>query len=210
MKQRIPKLLPESDLRNDRPGPSYCCGKSRLVIYDFDNTIFHSPERETGEILYLEKSGEEWPFQGWYGRLETLMPPLVPEIPGPEFFIQETVESIFKDSNDKNSYVVLMTGRPYKIRRRIQSILDSQNLHFDEEHYRGNPIHPKGSSTFEIKFAILSRWLIHSKLDILEIWEDRPEHASAFIRGIKSKYIKDLKKFVMHDPVNNTHLEFIP
>ena len=40
------------------------------VIYDFDGTLFHSPDREKGEVAYLEATGELWPFDGWFGRIE--------------------------------------------------------------------------------------------------------------------------------------------
>ena len=61
--------------------------KRRAVIYDFDGTIFNSPDREAGELAYLEATGNMFPFPGWWGRIESLMPPVIPEKPGPEWLI---------------------------------------------------------------------------------------------------------------------------
>ena len=38
------------------------------MIYDFDGTLFHSPNKELGEQLYEKSTGKKWPFKGWWGR----------------------------------------------------------------------------------------------------------------------------------------------
>ena len=176
---------------------------NRLVIYDFDGTLFNSPNRETGEIAYFEATGKEFPFQGWWGRLESLMPPIVPEKPGTEWLIPKPVASYREDRKNPNSQLVLMTGRPFKNRKRIIEICDSHDIKFDKYFFRGQP-GQKGRDTLEIKCNFIQE-LIHPKLEILEIWEDRPEHVSAFFNFSKilKKNFNNLKTILIHDVLNS-------
>ena len=158
--------------------------RNRLVIYDFDGTLFRSPDREEGSLLYLEATGNYWPHAGWWGRIETLQPPVVPD-PIPEaLWIQEIVEAHQKDVQDKDAFVVLMTGRPYKNRRRVQEILSSKGIEFHREYYRGMK-GQTGRDTFDIKVNIIEQELFHDGLNSVEIYEDRPEHLSAFMDKAK-------------------------
>lgn len=186
----------------DRPKPSLSKQKKRLVIYDFDNTLFKSPKKEEGEEAYLDATGKMWPFQGWYGRVETMLPPLVADVPEDEMWIQDTVEGFRADSERSDTHVVTMTGRPYKWRWRIRQLLDGQGLVPDEDHYRGCPTHPRGNDTISIKLLILKDWLIHQKLEIVEVWEDRPEHSSIFmteLKRLKANRSNSLREAVVHD-----------
>lgn len=198
--QTLEKWLPKSPLKE----------KKRLVIYDFDNTLFNSPQREDGEILYLEATGKEWPFSGWWGRPETLLPPLVPD-PIPEsMLVAETVAAYRKDRECPDSFLVLMTGRPAKMRHRIREILSTFDIRFDDEFYRGMKGHPQHGDTLDIKLNIIQSHLVHDALEILEIWEDRPEHSSRFMteaRRWKAKYHNHLRKVIVHD-VTGEHHEF--
>lgn len=182
---------------------------NRLVIYDFDGTLFRSPDRKDGSTLYYEATGNRWPHQGWWGRVETLMPPVVPD-PIPEsMWIQEVVDRHRQDIKDENAFVVLMTGRPFKNRRRIREILDTQNILFHREYYRGMP-GQKGQDTFDIKVNIIEEELFHDGLKSVEIFEDRPEHLSAFMTKAKlwkSLMGKHLEKIIIHDVPNNVHYD---
>lgn len=180
--------------------------KFRCVIYDFDGTIFNSPTREIGEATYFEATGKLFPFPGWWGRAESLSPPVVPENPGEEWLIQKTIEAYRQDSQDQDTKIVLMTGRPYKNRKRVISICDNYGLKFDSYHFRGQP-GQIGRDTLEIKSNIIVNELISSHLRVLEIWEDRPEHVSGFFdfaRKLKKQY-SHLEKIVIHDVLGEKH-----
>jgi len=184
--------------------------RNRLVIYDFDGTIFRSPDREEGSMAFYEATGNRWPHQGWWGRIETLTPPVIPDPIPEEMWIQETLDFHQKDIEDENSFVVLMTGRPYKVRRRVREILDSKNILFHREYYRGMP-GQKGRDTFDIKVNIMEEDLFHDALNILEIHEDRQEHLSAFMtkaKRWKSLMSKHLEKIIIRDVPNNVYYEF--
>lgn len=181
---------------------------SRLAIYDFDGTLFRSPGPEEGSDLYFDATGNYWPHQGWWGRVESLLPPIIPNPIPQSLWIEEVVSRYRQDIKDQNAFVVLMTGRPYKNRHRIQEILKDQNLEFHKEYYRGMK-GQKGRDTFDIKVNIIEQELFHDNLKIVEIFEDRPEHLSAFMQKAK-KWISstNLSKAIIHDVPNSTFHEF--
>lgn len=197
----------------DVPKPLFCNGRRRACIYDFDGTLFRSPDREGGEVSYLEATGKLWPFDGWFGRIETLQAPVVPD-PIPEaMFIDETIAAYRKDRADKGTWTILMTGRPSKkpFPQRIKEILLTKQIEFDEYYFRGMRGLPHGSNTIDIKLDLIATRILHPKLEILEIWEDRPEHSSRFMdeaRRWKSAWKKTLEKVVIHDVPAGTTNEF--
>jgi hypothetical protein len=182
--------------------------KNRLVIYDFDGTLFNSPDREAGELSYLEATGNTLPFPGWWGRLESLSPPIVPEKPGEEWLIADTITAYREDFKDEETELVLMTGRPFKNRKRVIAICEHFDLIFHGHYFRGQP-GQKGRDTLEIKSNFITEDLMHEGLTVLEIWEDRPEHTSAFFtlaKRWKSKFTH-LERIVIHDVLQGTSIE---
>lgn len=183
--------------------------KRRAVIYDFDGTIFNSPDREAGELAYFEATSQTFPFSGWWGRMESLMPPVVPEKPGPEWLIEATVAAYRQDAKDEDAELFLMTGRPYKNRRRVIEILDHFDMKFHAYRFRGEP-GSHGSNTLEIKARMIQTDIIHDGLAVLEIWEDRPEHTSEFFnlaKRWKAAYRGHLEKIVIHDVLKGENVE---
>lgn len=191
----IAKWLPDVPKKRQR------C--SRVVIYDFDGTIFNSPDREQGETTYFEATGRTFPFPGWWGRLESLMPPVVPDKPGKEWLIEATIAAYREDIKDQDAEIILMTGRPFKNRKRVLEICGHFDLTFHEHYFRGQP-GQRGRDTLEIKSNFIQD-LMNPKLKILEIWEDRPEHVSAFLDAAKrwkSNYSNHLEKVIIHNVVS--------
>lgn len=173
--------------------------KTRSIIYDFDGTIFKSPTKEEGEITYMKETGNKFPYKNWWGRTETLLPPIVPEIPDLEWFIKETVESYRENEKDSNNELILMTGRHVKHAERIKSICDTHNLKFHKYFFRGMQ-GEVGKNTGEIKRNIILNKILHPDLKILEIYEDRPEHIDAF-QSFAEKLKEDFKfieKIIIH------------
>lgn len=134
--------------------------------------------------------------------MESLMPPVVPHPPPETLLVAATVEAYRKDAQDENTNLVLMTGRPFKSRKRVQEILDHFGLKFHAYHYRGMS-GQKGRDTLEIKLNIIENDLIHSGLEVLEIWEDRPEHTSAFMTQAKRRWSH--LKVIIHDVMTGAH-----
>ena len=180
----------------------------KLVIYDFDGTLFKSPDDKEGKEIYEEETGEPWPFKGWWGRNESLLPPIVPQKPDPHWYIQNVVSNQKKDSEDPNAKVVLMTGRPFQIKNRVMEILDHAGIRFDNTFFAGQS-GTKGSGTFEIKSNNI-KMLLNNDFDLLEIWEDRPEHVEAFtdLGQQLKKTNPRLQSVIIHDVPNGTTNQF--
>lgn len=162
--------------------------KKRLVIYDFDGTIFFSPNKEQGEKI-CAKNGMNWMHTGWWGRKESLLPPIVEKNPPKSQYNEIVNEAYLKDKKDKNCSVILMTGRPFYMEKRIKEICENNNMLFDSYYFSGSPGHI-GNSTLEMKINFIEK-NINENLEILEIWEDRPDQIKGFSEKIefwKEKY----------------------
>jgi hypothetical protein len=155
--------------------------KKRTVIYDWDNTLFNALSPDIGKQLYLEKTGQPWPFTGWWGRLETLLPPLVNEPITEDHFVADTLAALREDRKRDDTNCYLMTGRPYKVKTRVLDILKIVQADFDGYYFRGGRNQSHLSDTLDIKLHIIANELIHPELNILEIWEDRDEHVIRFV-----------------------------
>jgi hypothetical protein len=194
----------------DLPPPLFCNGKKKLAVWDFDGTLYQTPDRPEGEALYAAAMGKPWPFGGWWGRLETLMPPLIPDPPPRELLIEATYQAYLGWKADKDAHNVLMTGRPYKNRKRVQEILAHFDISFDEEYYRGQRGLSFSQDTFEIKSDIIEERLVHDKLECIEVWEDRAEHIGRFLGllgRLKGRYKKTLSRIVLHDVTQRADYE---
>lgn len=203
--------------------------KTKLDIFDFDGTLFKSPvdnaanrekyERATGLPWVIDKAkSRELTKQkghfvgmrnGWFGREETLMPPLVP-VPAPHnWFIHEICEQLEKSKTDPSIITVLMTGRHVGLRDHVLRICHDGKLFLIEKiqskekvYYKGvdpdvqllclgddgpAPVGTKPSDTFGWKTWIIRQFLeVHVDLAKIEIWEDRDKHVEAF-RALQSE-----------------------
>ena len=45
---------------------------TKLSVFDFDGTTVDTGMPDTHKIIYKEKTGEDWPHKGWWGRPESL------------------------------------------------------------------------------------------------------------------------------------------
>lgn len=148
----------------------------RVHVFDFDGTLVNTPGRELAEKLYLEAKGEPWPHIGFYGRPESLIPPVFPDVPDASFAIQEVAEVCRKKDCDLS---VLMTGRPYKMRKRVLDICEHLGLRFDQSYFRGQADCNNKGDTFVFKTSVLEKLLV-LPIKELTMWEDREDHFAQF------------------------------
>ena len=172
---------------------------NRMVVYDFDGTLFRSPEKEEGMHLYAQKVGKPYPHKGWWGRMESLMPPIVPMKPDISWYLAKTIDQYRLDKSCPNTNILLMTGRINKFRSRIESLLAYQNIHFPKIYFSNDP-DSVGSNTFEIKSNRIEK-LLTPNIELLEIWEDRPDQIEQFHTwSLKlQKNLCHLVKISVHD-----------
>jgi hypothetical protein len=141
---------------------------TRLEVFDFDNTLFRSPEKPAG-----------WPEgKGWWGRPESLQEPCVPARPGEDWWIEETVTEARRAIDDPDTLAVLMTGRLVKrFTERVRDLLGQMSLEFDEVHLT------PGGGTLPFKLDMILRILEQRpEIEYVRIWDDREEHMPEFAR----------------------------
>jgi len=194
---------------------------NQLDIFDFDGTLFRSPldtaenrglyEKETGlpwniskqeAVEFSKKLGKHVGMRrGWYGRAETLEPPLVPQPAPKELWIDEVVKEYFESKNCKTTATVIMTGRHAGIQGSVLRILHEGQLvncqirggkyfHADADVtclFRGQsgpavkaPPMPN-DDTLSWKLWIIEKYVtLIPEIERINIWEDRSEHVQSF------------------------------
>lgn len=174
-----------------------------LHVYDFDGTLFNSPtDTPENHKRYEELTGIPWtidkktseelsnktgktihPRSGWWGRPETLEPPLVP-IPAPvDWFNKAVVSALNESKANESAIVLLLTGRHSKLRNHVERICNEASL-LDEKitlYCMGesgpNPKGDKPNKTLPWKLWIIGQY-IDSNPSITKtiFWEDREDH----------------------------------
>jgi len=143
-----------------------------LHLYDFDGTLFRSPEPP-----------EWWKPEemGWFaGHPWSLCPPCIPKEPGYEWWIQPMINQALDSIADPRVLAVLCTGRDESVfRERVLELLKQQGLAFAETHC--NP----GMDTLGWKTEMLEEWLsLYPEILSVRIWDDRPEHLEEYKRAV--------------------------
>ena len=172
--------------------------QTKLVVFDFDGTLVNppSPDKTLIEGMTCLEYYDKWliennlpkrKFSGWWGRTETLRPPIFGKfendvfVPSKELLNQELVEIHKEYYSNSGNLVILMTGRhvgmklPNK-KHVCREILDAYGLEFDEYHYNFG-----GKPTLTFKCETLDKILDEvPTIKEVEIYEDRMEHVSTF------------------------------
>lgn len=97
-----------------------------LNFFDFDGTLFLTPGKEEGSILYKKITGKEYPHAGWAGRPESLLPEYDIQV-NPQ--ILKYLEKALANPKAKN---FLLTNRNSKLSEEIKKILNINNIKFDD------------------------------------------------------------------------------
>lgn len=153
--------------------------KTRLAVFDFDGTLFDTPLPDTGKDIFKEKTGQDWPHKGWWGKGES-MDSNIFEIP--------PVDSVLADFKieraNPETLVVLLTGRRENLGDLVKEITDKHELEFDEYHFNN------GGATETFKMKTLDRLLIkYQDIQEVALWDDRLIHIPIFEQFLKEKVI---------------------
>jgi hypothetical protein len=147
----------------------------KIYVFDFDGTLFYTPEPEEGKKTFKMQTNIDWPHRGWWSKKETLDQDIF-HIPMNQWVYRQYLKSI-----SENALVVLATGRMEKLRKEVESILNSNNLSFDEIHL--NP----GMDTFLFKAKLFEKLIEKCSPDILTMYDDRVEHLIKFREWAKTQ-----------------------
>jgi FMN phosphatase YigB (HAD superfamily) len=144
----------------------------KIICFDFDGTLCHTPEPSQGEKIWLEKTGTVWPYKGWWGKEESLDTDIF-DIPVNDWVYKKYLEAVADDS----AYVILATGRIEKsvnMRNRVESILSDNNLSFDKVYLN------TGGDTFKFKIKLFENLTNELGIDDILMFDDRQEHLVKF------------------------------
>jgi hypothetical protein len=174
----------------------------KLVCFDFDDTLFHTPSPEEGKNIWQEATGKEWPYIGWWGKHETLDTDIF-EIPMNEW----VKEKYFEHVEDPETKVIVATGRLNKVkgmRENIDKIFEKNDLTFHEVHLNW------GGDTLDFKKKLFGQKLDEQKYDEFIMFDDRQEHLPHFEEWAEIEAINRNMNITVVDVVNKTLKTFNP
>jgi hypothetical protein len=167
-----------------------------IHIYDFDGTLFRTPDKEDGMQHYLKTTGKQWPFGGkWWSLKETLQDPFV-ITKGPAFSDFEV------SKKDSSVLVILMTGRNTWCSSNVIKICSDHGAHPNMFIFKPDTVY----DTAKFKIEVLKQILYdYSALTSLFMWDDREEHTILF-QGLEDRFRKSNVKFgiTLCDPDKDT------
>ncbi len=144
----------------------------KLFIFDFDATLYKTPEPLTGTHIYKEYTGVDWLHRGWWSRPETLDTKIF-DIPLNEWVYSEYL----KAKSEEDTYSVLVTGRIKKLKLEVLTVLEKDGIEMDEVHCNW------GGPTLNFKLKVFDSLVNKFKDTLIEVmvYDDRDEHIGAFI-----------------------------
>ena len=150
---------------------------NKIAIFDFDGTLMDTPTPLEGKKVWEEKKGEPYPYKGWWGRRESLDTEVFDIKP-----ILPTIEEYERLSEERNTLMIMLTGRLPNQKDQIEQILNDNNVIFDEYHYKegGDTLFSK-VNTIE---SLLNRF---PNVETIVMYEDREPHAISFNEWGKDK-----------------------
>jgi hypothetical protein len=148
---------------------------NRLVMYDFDGTLFRSWEEAPKWWNGSELDNGPYSF---FIRPESLGEPCVPDSPSSAYWISEPLASARRNSSRADTFVVLITGRVKVHKRRVLELLSSQGIRPNASYF--NP----GMSAARFKVAVLKTLLVGlNTISMVDVWEN--ENAKTYDSALK-------------------------
>lgn len=141
----------------------------KLMIFDMDGTILDSPMPDQGKMLYEQIKGVKYPYQGWWGRKESLLPEF--DIKPLEFVMEHYHRAVIR--NDVG--LVLLTNRMKRLRDHIMPILENNKLHFHTYSFKYN-----NKSKLDRALDIIEE--SYDGIEEVEFFDDMAEHVIDFTR----------------------------
>lgn len=191
---------------------------TELHLFDFDGTLFNSPE-DTPENRrrYESEAGIPWiidrkkaeelskklgrtiqPRNGWWGRIETLEPPLVPDPAPLEWFNDDVLNDLNKSKENEAVITLLLTGRLKHLKKNVEKICNVANVIDNRIHFYvmgedgPNPFGQKPNNTFLWKTWIVEQFLkTNQTIRKMIVWEDRHEHVQKF-ENLHGKLVQEI------------------
>ena len=153
----------------------------KLISFDFDETLCHTPLPEEGKIIWKEKTGTDWPYIGWWGKSESIDLEVFDVRVNPWVY-----EKYLEAKSNPDAYVILATGRlakAPKMRENVEKILNKHNLSFDEIHLNW------GGDTYLFKKNLFEQTIEKVGSDEFIMYDDRTEHLEKFNEWASEQHV---------------------
>ena len=153
---------------------------TKLVCFDFDGTLIHTPTPEAGKPEWEKTTGLSWQGKGWWGNPESLNlkvfhPPVN----------QWVYNKFTQETTNPEAYVFLATGRLSKLERHVLKVLELHDIQFDDVFCN------TGGDTFKFKCWLFESIIKkHPKATEFTMYDDRHEHLTEFVTWAKKQSIK--------------------
>ena len=141
-----------------------------LSFYDFDGTLMDTPLPDSGKEVWKEKTGEEYPHVGWWGRAESLDPEVFDIQPFPAILNQ-----LRSDTAKSDTYTVMLTSRLEKLRPQVLRLLEIHGITFDDYSLK---LGSDGDKDDRIK-KYLQKF---PDVDTINVYDDRDKEMRVFSR----------------------------
>jgi len=161
----------------------------KVVSFDFDGTLFFTPEPEQGKITFKSVTGLDWPYRGWWGRKESLDLRVFP-IPINPYVYKKYLSHI----EDTDTYAILATGRlgghKGDLTKEVMSVLGQYNLTpSSETGFKEVHLNP-GMDTYHFKTQLFEKLISKHRPDEFVMYDDRQEHLFKFEQWAKTQPCK--------------------
>lgn len=147
----------------------------KLICFDFDDTICHTIKEKDGKLIWKEKTGKDWPHNGWWSKAESLDIDVFDTKVNPYVY-----DEYLKAISDPDNYVIMATGRLERLREPVQAILDNLGLEFDNVYLN------TGGDTYLYKTRLFENLIRKMRPDEFVMYDDRYEHLVKFEHWAKT------------------------
>tara|TARA_R110000851_G_scaffold115810_5_gene241811 strand:- start:915 stop:1451 length:537 start_codon:yes stop_codon:yes gene_type:complete len=143
-----------------------------LYVFDFDGTLINTGKGDDKQkTIYKEKTGEDWPWESWWDRKESLDTNIYTYTPNPE------VTNIYhKIINNPSIFTVMLTGRKTHLSEYVENVLNKHGVtYFDRYMYNYG-----GSTLMNKKDQIFNLVNELPNIKKLIMYDDRDAHIPQF------------------------------
>ena len=139
-------------------------------IYDFDGTLFRTPQRPNWYDNNLDGV--------WHQNPLSFAEPCLPK---GERWVKSIVSEAKRSIASKDVYTIVLTGRKTPFQRVVEDLLSSKGLKFDEV------ILKDSGDTESFKNRVIDRLMAQFPDAEIHIWEDRHNHLKVFMDHIEMR-----------------------